>query len=215
MAIPRDIYGAMGGTEPLGLGPGWQPTPPDFRTWLAANQDALKTDGIIRQFGNHRKYESMKTKNPGDGCGGTELCHLGSPPRTHAELFRALSSRRRRWEACLRNLYRSMGSVISFGRTAKFDYLTMIGKLNLAPIEPGPSLQTERPAPSGAPASFSSGVRPQPAPRPRQLDDWLVELDAQLGWGCRCWRTHSAIGRSARPSSAGSAANQFVIPRSR
>ena len=29
-----------------------------------------------------------------------------------------------------------MSAVASFGRTAKFDYLTMIGKLDLAPITP-------------------------------------------------------------------------------
>ena len=34
-------------------------------------------------------------------------------------------------------LYGSMDDVVSFGRTAKFDYLTMVGKLQLAPIEPG------------------------------------------------------------------------------
>jgi hypothetical protein len=30
-----------------------------------------------------------------------------------------------------------MDAVASFGRTAKFDYLTMLGKLGLAPIVPG------------------------------------------------------------------------------
>jgi hypothetical protein len=34
-------------------------------------------------------------------------------------------------------LYASMNSVSSFGRIARFDYLTMLGKLGLAPIRPG------------------------------------------------------------------------------
>ena len=40
-------------------------------------------------------------------------------------------------EALFDYLYHSMSAVTSFGRTAKFDYLTMIGKLGLAPIRPG------------------------------------------------------------------------------
>ncbi len=36
-----------------------------------------------------------------------------------------------------KSLYESMDAVARFGRTAKFDYLTMLGKLQLAPIEPG------------------------------------------------------------------------------
>ena len=42
-------------------------------------------------------------------------------------------------------LYHSMGAVASFGRTARFDYLTMIGKLGLAPIEPGSLTSNPRP----------------------------------------------------------------------
>src|SRR5208282_6574722 len=34
-------------------------------------------------------------------------------------------------------LYRSMAVVTSFGRTGRFDFLTMLGKLRLANIEPG------------------------------------------------------------------------------
>ena len=60
------------------------------------------------------------------------------PPRTHAELFRdAVAGADGDSRRAFATLYRSMGGVISFGRTAKFDYLTMIGKLGLAPIEPG------------------------------------------------------------------------------
>jgi hypothetical protein len=34
-------------------------------------------------------------------------------------------------------LYNSMQAVASFGRTARFDYLTLIGKIGLVHIEPG------------------------------------------------------------------------------
>jgi hypothetical protein len=38
---------------------------------------------------------------------------------------------------CFDYLYQSMAAVRRFGRMARFDYLTMLGKLGLAPIEPG------------------------------------------------------------------------------
>ena len=34
-------------------------------------------------------------------------------------------------------LYKSLGQVYGFGRLGKFDFLTMLGKLQLAPIVPG------------------------------------------------------------------------------
>lgn len=40
-------------------------------------------------------------------------------------------------KAVFDELYRSMEAVTSFGRTARFDYLTMVGKLGLTNIEPG------------------------------------------------------------------------------
>ncbi|MDB5281903.1 MAG: hypothetical protein JWO06_978, partial [Bacteroidota bacterium] len=48
-------------------------------------------------------------------------------------------------------LYNKMSAVISFGRMGKFDYLAMIGKLSLAPIEPGSAymLGATGPVPGG------------------------------------------------------------------
>ena len=53
----------------------------------------------------------------------------------------SFAMRKRRWgkiqDQVFDYLYRSMDAVASFGRMAKFDYLTMVAKLGLAPIEPG------------------------------------------------------------------------------
>jgi len=79
------------------------------------------------------------------------------------------------------DLYRSL-KVASFGRTAKFDYLTMIGKLGLAPIEPGSTYMQGATGPlTGARLLF--GGRKSAALRPGELEAWLVELDAQLQLG--------------------------------
>ena len=68
-------------------------------------------------------------------------------------------------------LYRSMDDVVSFGRTAKFDYLTMIGKLQLAPIEPGSTYMQGATGPyQGALLLFGGNARAKLSPvRPRSM----------------------------------------------
>jgi hypothetical protein len=75
-------------------------------------------------------------------------------------------------------LYHSMRAVVRFGRLARFDYLTMVGKLGLAPIEPGSAYMEGSTGPvRGAQLLF--GVHARAA----DLDAWLVELDGQLNVG--------------------------------
>src|SRR5439155_3411674 len=90
-------------------------------------------DGIPRQFGNHRKYESLDASSlRGPAAAFESYVQWVGPPRTHEMLIEEV---RRQTRADPRktfdNLYHSM-TVASFGRTAKFDYLTMTGKLDLA-----------------------------------------------------------------------------------
>jgi hypothetical protein len=80
------------------------------------------------------------------------------------------------------DLYRSMCSVASFGRLARFDYLTMLGKLGLAPIEPGSTYMMGATGPlDGARMLFTGDSTAAVAAR--QLDQWLVELEAVLRVG--------------------------------
>jgi hypothetical protein len=134
----RDIYGKLGG-------PGnwdWAATSGDtfgFRHWLDRNQLALKTDPLNhRAFGNHRKYQSLDAWK-GNGTGAAIesyivwVRHAGG----HEALFAAaLASAKGNGRTAFEILYRDMNAVRSFGRTAKFDYLSMIGKTGLAEIEP-------------------------------------------------------------------------------
>ncbi len=105
-----------------------------FKAWLIQNEEGIVKSG---SYGNHRKYESAKA-SANRGIGGVVESYLTwvGASRSHAqkiELERAGSSPRESFA----RLYFSMRNLTSFGRTAKFDYLTMIGKLGLAPIEPG------------------------------------------------------------------------------
>jgi Alpha-glutamyl/putrescinyl thymine pyrophosphorylase clade 3 len=76
-----------------------------------------------------------------------------------------------------------MKSVVSFGRTARFDYLTMIGKLGLASIEPGFAYMGGATGPLRGARLLFFGSATAGGVTPRQLDAWLAELDAYLGVG--------------------------------
>jgi hypothetical protein len=113
--------------------------PAAFEAWLGKAYDWLKGDGVGRRFGNHRKYETLRV----DSDRGTSkvlstyIAWVG-PNRGHAGLIadsKAISGADPK--ALFDGLYRSLEAVIGFGRTASFDFLTMVGKLGLADIEPG------------------------------------------------------------------------------
>lgn len=71
-----------------------------------------------------------------------------------------------------------MRAVARFGRTARFDYLTMLGKLGLAAIEPAFAYLENSTGPiRGARLLFGAD---ETAAIPER---WLVELDAKLSVG--------------------------------
>lgn len=105
----------------------------DFIDWLDDEQDEIKRHG---KFCNHRKYQSLSATSR-TGTGATiksfirivpQLLPINTPAGNRGELFE--------------HYYKIMGEVIGFGRLAKFDFLTMLGKMNILPIEPAhPYLQ--------------------------------------------------------------------------
>jgi hypothetical protein len=136
--LARDVYGSLGD----GVQWDWKRTsadPKSFRQWLADHKSILTGDGIPRHFGNHRKYETLDAwSRNGTGEAVESYIKWVAPPRTHELLIqeaqKAVGSNPRE---LFQYLYVSMNQVTRFGRTAKFDYLTMLGKIGLAPIEPG------------------------------------------------------------------------------
>jgi hypothetical protein len=175
----REVYGRLGDIARWD----WATTsadPPGFRAWLDAHQDELKREGVARGFGNHRKYQSLDARSAaGTGAAVESYVRWVNPPRTHQELMSQAVQRAGgdRYQA-FDDLYQSMEAVRSFGRMARFDYLTMVGKLGLAPIEPGSTYMKGSTGPfMGARLLF--GGRRSPA----ELDAWLVELDARLHVG--------------------------------
>lgn len=181
--LARDIYGRMG----EGTTWNWELTsekPDEFREWLAEKYSALKGDGIPRNFGNHRKYETLKpaSRRSTANVVASYINWVG-PSRSHQHLVvsaqEAAGDDPRRIFDCL---YRSMETVMSFGRTARFDYLTMLGKLELAPIFPGSTYMEGATGPVRGARLLFSGSMNSNIDR-ASLDQWLVALDAKLPLG--------------------------------
>lgn len=130
--LTGDFYGRLGDGETWD----WPSTSGDvleMRGWLDLNRDALRARG--GRFGNHRKYESLNAWEP-TGTGNvlaTYVAWVGG--QTHADRFAAIAPKsltpRERFAA----LYDSLGPVARFGRTARFDFLSTLGKIGLAEIE--------------------------------------------------------------------------------
>jgi hypothetical protein len=175
----REVYGRLGD----GGRWDWSNTSADpygFRAWLHARQDDLKREGVPHGFGNHRKYESLDAYSPrGTGAVVESYVNWVNPPRTHHQLMeQAYSQADGDPRKAFDDLYQSMQNVARFGRMARFDYLTMVGKLALAPIEPASTYMRGSTGPvKGARLLF--GAHESVA----RLDRWLVELDAQLNVG--------------------------------
>lgn len=154
--------------------------PAGFREWLADNEANFRRKGVPGGFGNHRKYQSLDAYSAnGTGAAFESYVDWVAPPRTHQELI--LETRSEvdgNPQHAFDRLYESMDAVASFGRTARFDYLTMLGKLGLAEIEPGsPYLPGSSGPLEGARLLYGSDESPA------RLDSWLLELDDYMRVG--------------------------------
>ena len=155
-----------------------------FRAWLNANIPEIKRSGVPGGFGNHRKYLSLDAYSPtGTGAAVETYVNWIGPPRTHKQLFsKHYCAAEKDCRLAFDSLYHSMNSVASFGRTARFDYLTMIGKLGLAPIEPGSTYMQGATGPLTGARLLFQGDKGASA-RAAYLDQWLQELESHLGVG--------------------------------
>ena len=173
----RELYGRLGDGRVWD----WASTsqnPAGFRDWLHAHRNDLKRPGS--GFGNHRKRESLDARAAiGTGAVVESYVRWVNPPRSHQQLVaEAVAHNNSDAKAAFDDIYRSMDVVVRFGRLARFDYLTMLGKLELAPITPGsPYLEGSSGPLKGARLLF--GRKEAPA----TLDSWVEGLGERLGVG--------------------------------
>ncbi|MER8599356.1 hypothetical protein NKH09_15910 [Mesorhizobium sp. M1339] len=137
--LARDIYGRFNGENRWD----WATVSADpvaFRAWLAANGERLRgADGISRRFSNHRKYESLRADSPkGTATVFSSYVAWIAPPRLPTDIVRHTHQQvGQNPHDAFASLYQAMDPVQRFGRLGKFDFLAMLGKLGIAPIEPG------------------------------------------------------------------------------
>lgn len=175
----REVYGRLGESGRWDWATA-SASPSAFRAWLGAYRDDLKRRGVPGGFGNHRKYESLDANSPaGTGAIIESYVKWVNPPRTHAGLIeQARRSADGDPKKAFGDLYQSMDAVVRFGRTARFDYLTMLGKLGVAEIEPPSAYLQQATGPlRGAKLLFGSNESAA------ILDRWLVVLDSYLNVG--------------------------------
>lgn len=150
----------------------------DFDAMLGNNQAALANTNQSGRFSNHRQYQSKKPQIISsvfstfydwqfkEG-GFAQLIH-----KTHQRVGQNPTE-------VFDELYRSLNAVYGFGRLGKFDFLTMLGKLDLAPIEAGSAYIVGATGPlSGAKLLFYNSTThattaSQLSPRVDALDDYL------------------------------------------
>jgi hypothetical protein len=132
--LARHVYGRIGDR---GLWD-WQSVSTDlngFRQWLAAQNATLRQF----RFSNHRKYEGLDAHSRnGTGSIVESFVDWVLSEGSLDQLVRAIHLRvGQNPTEVFDALYKDMRKVHRFGRLAKFDFLTLLGKLNLAPIAPG------------------------------------------------------------------------------
>ena len=139
----KDIYGGLG-KQALWTWSRLCVNPKDFQDWLHDNMSEIRQSHLAGGFGNHRKYQSLDAfGSSGTGLAFVSYVNWTGRQRSHQRLFKFHCEQANGNPFfAFDSLYRSMDSVASFGRTAKFDYLTMIGKLGLADIQPGSVYKT-------------------------------------------------------------------------
>ncbi|MDI1309725.1 MAG: hypothetical protein PSV17_09875 [Methylotenera sp.] len=131
----RDVYWALG----EGYCWSWQrvsQNPNYFTDWLRSNYDNLKNDGVARNFGNHRKYETLRPTSARSTWRvvNSYISWIGQTRSHQAFLEVFYNSVGNDSKQLFQAMYNSMSSVLSFARTGKFDFLTTLSNLNIVPI---------------------------------------------------------------------------------
>lgn len=197
--LARDVY-AGAGRAGVWTWPRVSSSPRAFTQWLDVQTPRWKADGVARQFGNHRKYESLNTTAD---VVESYVKWVGAS-HSHTALVASALTVNASAGQTFDYFYRSMDVVKRFGRMAKFDYLTMLAKLDLAPIEPATAYLHGATGPlKGARLLYTGGPGADIAVD--VLEQRLVRLGASLDVGQQVledavcnWQKHPLIYRHFR-----------------
>ena len=174
--LSRELYGGLG--QQLWTWAEVSNDPEAFRIWLRENRARIRGN-----FGNHRKYESLNDGSKGTGHVIASYVHWIMPFGSHAEMFaQASNAAQGNRRLAFHRIYESMRQVLRFGRTGRFDYLTMIAKVGLADIEADSTYLNEATGPLRGARLFFDGQIDSPSSA-KSLESRIAVLDDNLGVG--------------------------------
>ncbi len=171
--LTKDIYGKLGHT------PFWDwqnvsQNVEEFKNWATTLPSEIEKLSPKRKFGNHHKFESIRpdAPRPLHKVFSTYIDMI-TPYGSHQNLFTEFFKQN---NSCKYEtfdfLYKYFKPVLSFGRTSRFDYLCMLGKLGVVNIEPPKTYMSGSTGPrDGAKLLFGNKDS-----TPKQLEDELFEL---------------------------------------
>jgi hypothetical protein len=170
----RDVYS--------GLGSGmwtWRRMsshPNAFRKWLRENRANI--GGV---FGNHRKYETLDPDSNGSSASVLDsfvkLCGP-SPSGYFAKLTHSTGNDPKKiFDVAYQGL-----DIARFGRLAKFDFLSLLGRLNLAQLQPGSAYLRGATGPLRGARLLIDG-NPNSSTKVDELDKILQRLDSVIEVG--------------------------------
>jgi len=174
--LASELYGASG------AGP-WtwarvQDDPAAYADWIEDRHGEFKG-----KFGNHRKYESLKPGPKGTGAIVQSYVDWVDGYGSHAAMVaRALAQANGNPRVAFGLLYQQMRAVLRFGRTGRFDYLTMLAKVGLAAIDADSTYMNEATGPKrGARLLFDGRIDSNTGAR--TLEARVASLEQHLGVG--------------------------------
>lgn len=152
--------------------------PKAYGEWLEDNRAFFKG-----KFGNHRKYESLKQGARGTGAVVKTYVEWVIVNGSHDKLVAsALARAKGDPRKAFALLYDSMDAVMRFGRTGRFDYLTMLAKVGLAAIDANSTYMNDATGPKkGARLLFDGQIDSNTGAR--TLEARVAALEKHLGVG--------------------------------
>jgi hypothetical protein len=171
----QDVYGCLG--KGVWDWASVSADPGAFAAWLAAHWR-----GVRGKFGNHRKYESLRPDAKRTMREVVESYVAWIGPAGHAKFFADLVHRAGNDPHVIFDvLFREL-PVVGFGRLAKFDYLSLLGRYGIAPIEAGSGYLTGATGPARGARLLFDG-RPDGLSSDAHLQTMLDDLDRDLRVG--------------------------------
>ena len=171
----QDIYGKLGaGTWDWAT---VSQNPAAFVSWLTQNWQQIRG-----KFGSHRKYESLRP-NANRNMQRLLSDYVGWIGTAGHQLFFSKAVQRigNDPHKIFDTLFREM-KLCSFGRLAKFDYLMLISRYGIAPIQPGSAYLPGATGPQAGTRLLFDGDRTGPTSI-KDLQSMLDRLDVDLNVG--------------------------------